>query len=129
MQDARFDKLASLLVDYSTELKHNEKVLIECFDTPDEMTIALIRAVRKAKAIPFVQIQSAQVTRELALEIDPRGDLTQIVVWRHDHGEHELIEFGQRGWFFRSQHGGRLTPDAISGLTRRRCCRSAFLSA
>ena len=73
MQDARFDKLASLLVDYSTTLKRDEKVLIECFDTPDEMTIALIRAARKAKAIPFVQIQRAQVTRELALEIDPRA--------------------------------------------------------
>ena len=77
MQDARFDKLASLLVDYSTALKRDEKVLIECFDTPDEMTIALVRAARKAKALPFVQLQSAQVTRELALEIDPRAlDLT-----------------------------------------------------
>lgn len=73
MQDARFDKLASVLVDYSTALKRDEKVLIECFDAPDEMTIALIRAARKAKAIPFVQIQRAQVTRELALEIDPRA--------------------------------------------------------
>ncbi len=73
MQDARFDKLASVLVDYSTDLKRDEKVLIECFDAPDEMTIALIRAARKAKAIPFVQIQRAQVTRELALEIDPRA--------------------------------------------------------
>jgi aminopeptidase len=70
MQDARFDKLASLLVGYSTDLKPNEKVLIECFDAPDEMTIALIRAARKAKAIPFVQLQRARVTRELALEID-----------------------------------------------------------
>ena len=77
MQDARFDKLASLLVNYSTALKRNEKVMIECFDTPDEMTIALIRAARKAKAIPFVQIQRAQVTRELAREIDARAlDLT-----------------------------------------------------
>jgi aminopeptidase len=77
MQDARFDKLASLLVDYSTALKRNEKVLIEAFDAPDEMTIALIRAARKAKAIPFVQLQRARVTRELALEIDGRAlDLT-----------------------------------------------------
>jgi aminopeptidase len=77
MQDARFDKLASLLVDYSTALKRNEKVLIEAFDAPDEMTIALIRAARKAKAIPFVQLQRARVTRELALEIDWRAlDLT-----------------------------------------------------
>jgi aminopeptidase len=72
MHDARFDKLAALLVNYSTNLKRDEKVLIETFDAPDEMTIALIRAVRKAKAVPFVQIQRAQVSRELALEIDER---------------------------------------------------------
>ncbi len=72
MQDARFDKLAALLVNYSTSLKRNEKVLIESFDAPDEMTIALIRAARKAKAVPFVRIQRARVSRELALEIDER---------------------------------------------------------
>jgi len=72
MQDARFDKLASLLVDYSTALKRNEKVLIESFDAPDEMTIALIRAARKAGAVPFVQVQRARISRELALEIDAR---------------------------------------------------------
>src|SRR6476646_6302380 len=79
MQDARFDKLASLLVDYSTALKRDEKVLIEAFDAPDTMVIALIRAARKAKAIPFVQLQRARVTRELALEIDGRAiELTAV---------------------------------------------------
>jgi len=68
MHDARFDKLATLLVEYSTRLKRNEKVLIEAFDVPDEMTIALIRAARKVGAIPFVQIQRAQVNREIALK-------------------------------------------------------------
>lgn len=72
MQDARLDKLASVLVGYSTNLQPDEKVLIECFDTPDEMVVALIRAVRKAKGVPFVQLQHARVTRELALEIDER---------------------------------------------------------
>jgi aminopeptidase len=77
MQDARYARLASLLVDYSTNLKPGEKVLIESFDAPDDMTIALVRAARKAKAIPFVQLQRARVTRELALEIDARAlDLT-----------------------------------------------------
>jgi aminopeptidase len=68
MHDARFDKLAKLLVEYSTRLKRNEKVLIEAFDVPDEMTIALLRASRKVGAIPFVQIQRAQVNREIALK-------------------------------------------------------------
>src|ERR1700730_1684910 len=68
MHDARFDKLAKLLVEYSIRLKRNESVLIEAFDVPDEITIALIRAARRAGAIPFVQIQRAQVNREIALE-------------------------------------------------------------
>ena len=68
MHDVRFDKLAKLLVEYSTRLKRNENVLIEAFDVPDEMTIALIRAARKVGAIPFVQIQRAQVNREIALK-------------------------------------------------------------
>jgi aminopeptidase len=72
MNDARFDKLAQLLVEYSTRLKRNETVLIESFDIPDEMTIALVRAVRKAGAIPFTQIQHARVTRELALNASER---------------------------------------------------------
>jgi aminopeptidase len=68
MHDIRFEKLAALLVEYSTRLKRNEHVLIEAFDTPDEMTIALIRAVRKVGAIPFVQVQRAQINREMALK-------------------------------------------------------------
>src|SRR6266496_2192143 len=72
MHDARFDKLAKLLVKYSTRLKRNQNVLIEAFDVPDEMTIALIRAARKAGAIPFVQVQRARIGRELALEASDR---------------------------------------------------------
>lgn len=72
MQDARFDKLAQLLVEYSTQLKRNETVLIEAFDVPDEMTIALVRAARKVGAIPVTQIQRARVTRELAMNATER---------------------------------------------------------
>jgi len=72
MQDARFDKLAQLLVDYSTRLKRNETVLIEAFDVPDEMTIALVRAARKAGAIPFTQIQRGRVSRALAMQATER---------------------------------------------------------
>src|SRR2546429_6800457 len=72
MHDARFDELAKLLVEYSTRLKRNENVLIEAFDVPDEMTIALVRAARKAGATPFVQVQRARIGRELALEASDR---------------------------------------------------------
>lgn len=68
MHDPRLDKLANLLVEYSVRLRRGETVLIESFDAPDEMTIALARAVRRVGAVPFAQIQRARVNRALAIE-------------------------------------------------------------
>src|SRR6516225_11821337 len=72
MHDDRFEKLAKLLLEYSIRLKRNETVLIESFDIPDEMTIALIRAVRKAGGVPFAQTYYTRVNRALALEASDR---------------------------------------------------------
>src|SRR6266513_2559197 len=72
MHDVRFDKLAKLLVEYSIRLKRTETVLIEAFDIPDEMTVALIRAVRKAGGVPFAQTYQTRVNRALALEASDR---------------------------------------------------------
>jgi len=72
MHDDRFDKLAKLLVEYSVRLKRSETVLIEAFDVPEEMTIALIRAVRKAGGVPFAQTFHTRVNRALALEASDR---------------------------------------------------------
>src|SRR6059058_1636454 len=72
MHDARFDKLAKLLVEYSIRLKRNETVLIEAFDIPAEMTVALIRAARKAGGVPFAQTYQTRVNRTLALEASNR---------------------------------------------------------
>jgi len=72
MHDARFDKLAKLLVEYSIRLKRNETVLIEAFDIPAEMTVALIRAARKAGGVPFAQTYHIRVNRALALEASDR---------------------------------------------------------
>jgi aminopeptidase len=72
MHDPRFEKLARLLVEYSVRLKSNENVLIDSFDVPDAMTIALVRSVRQAGGTPFVQIQRAQVSRALVLEANER---------------------------------------------------------
>ena len=67
MHDPRLDKLAGLLVSFSTALKKGERALIDAFDIPPEMTIALVRAVRNAGALPFVQLHQSAVSRELAL--------------------------------------------------------------
>jgi len=68
LADPRLDKLAGLLVGYSVSLKPGEKVLIDVFDTPPEMTVALVRAARMAGGVPFVNINQARVSRELARE-------------------------------------------------------------
>lgn len=65
--DSRYHDLAAGLTRFSTELKKGERVLIDAFDIPEAMVIALIRAVRARGAHPYVQIHRARVTRELTL--------------------------------------------------------------
>lgn len=67
MHDPRFDKLAKLLVGYSTKLQNGDRVLIDAFDIPAEMTVALVRATRELGAQPFVQVHQARVSREMAI--------------------------------------------------------------
>src|SRR5438046_4187935 len=104
MHDARFDKLAEILTGYSTELKPNERVLIEAFDAPDEMTIALVRAARKRGAIPFVQLQQARVSRELALHATtPQLDLL---------ARHELARMKQMDAYIAVRGSHNITEQA-----------------
>ena len=65
MMDPRCSKLADVLTGYSTRLRKGERVLIDAFDVPDQMVIELIRSVRERGAIPYVQLHSAPITREL----------------------------------------------------------------
>jgi aminopeptidase len=73
MHDPRFDRLAHLLVSFSTSLKKGEKVLLDAFDIPPEMTVALIRAARGAGAVPFVQMHQGRVSREMAMGAEEEG--------------------------------------------------------
>ena len=65
MNDPRFEKLAGVLTGFSTSLAKGERVLIDSFDIPEEMVIALVRAVRARGAFPYVQLHRARITREL----------------------------------------------------------------
>lgn len=67
--DPRYITLAENLVGYSVSLRKGERVLIDAFDVPDEMVIALVRATRARRAIPYVQINHARVSRELLLGV------------------------------------------------------------
>jgi len=65
--DPRFTQLAATLADFSTALQAGERVLIDAFDVPDAMVIAIVRAARARGAFPSVQIHRARIARELAL--------------------------------------------------------------
>ena len=79
--DSRYNKLAHLLVHHSTKLQKDEHVLIESFDIPVEMTIALVRAVREVGAHAHVAERSARLVAELY-----RGEAKGLAAW----GEYDL---------------------------------------
>lgn len=76
MTDPRYSKLAKLLIEYSTELKKGDRILLDMIDVPDEMTIELIRAVRKQGAVPFVETRHTRVGREMLRGIDEKQAAT-----------------------------------------------------
>jgi aminopeptidase len=65
MNDPRFEKLAEILVNYSTQVQPEENVLIEATDVPEEMIIALIKKVRLAKGRPLISLKNNRIQREL----------------------------------------------------------------
>ncbi len=73
MSDPRYQKLAANLTGFSTDLKKGEHVLIDAFDVPDAIVVALVRAARARGAIPYVQINRARITRELMREAAEEG--------------------------------------------------------
>ena len=73
MSDPRFDQLAHVLVTHSTDLQKNEHVLIEAFDIPEDMIVALVRAAREVGAFPQVSTKRAKIHRELLLGAQKPG--------------------------------------------------------
>ena len=67
MYDSRLDQLARQLATYSLRIKKGEKVLIDLYDTPSEMGVAMIRAVRAVGGIPFVNVLDGRIGRELQM--------------------------------------------------------------
>ena len=65
MHDPRFDRLADVIIKHSTRLQPGETVLVEAFDIPQEMVIALLRRIRGAGGIPFVSVKQNRIMREL----------------------------------------------------------------
>lgn len=75
--EINFTKLAAVLVGFSMQLQKGERVLIDAFDVPEGMIIALVRAARERGAVPFVNLQQARINRELINGVDAEQFETQ----------------------------------------------------
>ena len=73
VRDARVEKLAKTLVEYSCDLKPKEKILIEVFGTDGELDLAkaLIRTVYRVGGYPHVKVNDYSVLRELYYDLSP----------------------------------------------------------
>jgi aminopeptidase len=60
-----YQKLADGLCGFSIALEPGETVLIDAYDIPTDMTLALIRAIRAHKAHPLVNLRDNLIHREL----------------------------------------------------------------
>ncbi len=65
MKDPRIDKLADILIGYSTGIKAGERILIESSGSTNPLVKALVRKVYAAGGIPFVSIKDQEITRVL----------------------------------------------------------------
>ncbi len=72
MTDDRFKKLAHNLINYSCNLKENEKVLIEGIGDCLPLIKELVKEAYKANAIPFVTLKNKEVDRELMLNCNEK---------------------------------------------------------
>jgi aminopeptidase len=61
-------KLADVLIGYSTKVQPGERVLIDAYDIPPEMTGVLVDRVVEAGGLPFVNTHQAVVRRKLILQ-------------------------------------------------------------
>ena len=71
MMDSRVEKLARVLVRFSTRVQPGDNVLIEATNGADMLVRALIREVYAAGGRPFVQLRDSTVERELAMGYTP----------------------------------------------------------
>src|ERR1700690_1889159 len=65
--DNRIKQLADGLTGFSTALRKGERVLMDAYDVPEAMVIALVRSARARGALPYVQLHRARISREMAL--------------------------------------------------------------
>ncbi len=65
MKDPRIEKLAKIIVNYSLKLKAGEKLLIEAFDGPEDLTVAVFRQAVEKGAVPLISWRNNRLLRDI----------------------------------------------------------------
>ena len=65
MKDARVEKLAHTLINYSVQLQPGEKILIEVLGLEIPLAQALVRATYEAGGVPFLSVVNHTLLREI----------------------------------------------------------------
>jgi len=64
VKDPRIQQLAANLINYSVELKPEEKILIEVTGEADDLAQALVREAYKSGGVPYIALQNHSLLRE-----------------------------------------------------------------
>lgn len=80
MSDERVRQLANNLIRYSVRLQPREKVLIEIYDSGQELARELIAAAYRVGGMPFLTIKNTALQRKLLLD-SQEEQIRQIATW------------------------------------------------
>lgn len=117
MTDPRFEDLATLLVNHSTTLQAGEHLLVESFDVPREMTIALVRAAQAVGAHPHVAAYDTRIERAIRERAEDAG--LDVLADNDLHRMRSMDAYiGIRGSDNASEMAG-LDPEQIKRIGRR----------
>lgn len=67
MLDPRVERLADVLVNYSTRVQRGENVLVEAFGIENQLVKAIVQKIHQAGGHPFVNVRDHQIIRELLI--------------------------------------------------------------
>lgn len=102
MKDSRVAQLAKNLIIYSVDLKPGENLLIEVFDTGEELASELIKECYKVGGNPFVSLKSRKIMKDLILDTND-AHMSAIAFFEAERMEKMQAYIGIRGSYNSSE--------------------------
>jgi len=98
MKDPRITQMAKNLLNYSVELKPGENILIEVYDSGEELASELIKEVYRIGGKPYLTLKRRELMRELLLGTDAEH-MSQTAIYEVSRIKDMQAYIGIRGAF------------------------------